>query len=295
MNWRATRADNSGAQLALPVRRGRRARARWRAGSSSSRSRRRTVGKFLPEAHVTRLQAATPGGRPGLLCADARSGPSAAGASTWSRSRSTATAACTATRISAMPTSEATAAGERLQKVLAGAGVGSRRAGEELIRAGRVRVNGGVVEQLGSRVDPAPRSRSRWMGASSQLAAARLPLRAAEQASRAWSRPPTTRRVVQPCSTWSKPRYRLFPVGRLDLDSEGLVLLTDDGQLTYRLTHARYEVEKQYHAQVTCRDLDHRRLDELRRGVDARRRPGPRRRGAHRPHDARPVPGSASC
>ncbi|MBV9359090.1 MAG: rRNA pseudouridine synthase, partial [Chloroflexi bacterium] len=61
--------------------------------------------------------------------------------------------------------------------------------------------------------------------------------------------------------------HRLFPVGRLDLDSEGLVLLTDDGQLTFRLTHARYDVEKQYHAQVTCRDLDHRRLDQLRRGV----------------------------
>jgi pseudouridine synthase len=162
-----------------------------------------------------------------------------------------------------MPTSDA--AGERLQKVLAGAGVSSRRAGEELIRAGRVRVNGEVVQQVGSRVDPG-RDRIELDGRELQLNKGvfhyellNKPVGVVTTAHDPRGRPTVLDLVESP--------HRLFPVGRLDLDSEGLVLLTDDGQLAFRLTHARYDVEKQYHAQVTCRDLDHRRLDELRRGV----------------------------
>ncbi len=166
-----------------------------------------------------------------------------------------------------MPTSDRTAAaGERLQKVLAGAGVSSRRAGEELIRAGRVRVNGEVVNQVGSRVDPS-RDRVEVDGRELELEQRQAhhyellnkPVGVVTTAHDPQGRPTVLDLVESP--------YRLFPVGRLDLDSEGLVLLTDDGQLTFRLTHARYDVEKQYHAQVTCGDLDHRRLDELRRGV----------------------------
>ncbi len=62
-------------------------------------------------------------------------------------------------------------------------------------------------------------------------------------------------------------RGRLYPVGRLDADSEGLVLLTDDGPLTYRLTHARYGVEKEYHVLVRCA-LDRPRLKQLVEGVE---------------------------
>src|SRR5437667_32947 len=61
---------------------------------------------------------------------------------------------------------------------------------------------------------------------------------------------------------------RLYPVGRLDIDSEGLVLLTDDGELTFRLTHARFGIEKEYHVVVTCsEELDEPLLERLRRGV----------------------------
>ena len=159
----------------------------------------------------------------------------------------------------------AASAGERLQKVLASVGVSSRRAGEELIRTGRVRVNGKVVQQVGSRVDPS-RDRIEVDGRELQLQRRvphyqllNKPVGVVTTAHDPQGRPTVLDLVETP--------YRLFPVGRLDLDSEGLVLLTDDGQLTFRLTHARYDVEKQYHAQVTCRDLDHRRLDQLRRGV----------------------------
>jgi 23S rRNA pseudouridine2605 synthase len=60
---------------------------------------------------------------------------------------------------------------------------------------------------------------------------------------------------------------RLYPVGRLDSDSEGLVLMTDDGELTFRLTHARFGVEKEYHVQVACPDFGEQHLEQLRAGV----------------------------
>src|SRR5262249_46303538 len=63
--------------------------------------------------------------------------------------------------------------------------------------------------------------------------------------------------------------HRVYPVGRLDIDSEGLVLLTDDGELTFRLTHARFGIEKEYQVSVASPDyaFDERQLEELRRGV----------------------------
>jgi 23S rRNA pseudouridine2605 synthase len=60
---------------------------------------------------------------------------------------------------------------------------------------------------------------------------------------------------------------RIYPVGRLDIDSEGLVLLTDDGELTFRLTHARFGVEKEYQVEIACDDFGERHLEQLRRGV----------------------------
>lgn len=64
-----------------------------------------------------------------------------------------------------------------------------------------------------------------------------------------------------------RAEQRLYPVGRLDIDSEGLVLLTDDGELTFRLTHARFGVEKEYHVLVRCRGLGEPTLEQLRHGV----------------------------
>lgn len=152
---------------------------------------------------------------------------------------------------------------ERLQKVLAAAGLGSRRECEELILAGRVEVDRKVVTELGTRVDRA-RQEIRVDGA---------PLRRPRWVYYAVNKPPgvvSTRRdpAGRPRVTDLVPehRERLFPVGRLDLGSEGLMLLTNDGELANRLTHPRYGVPKTYRVQVAGvpdRDV----LVELRRGV----------------------------
>jgi 23S rRNA pseudouridine2605 synthase len=135
----------------------------------------------------------------------------------------------------------------RLNKALAGAGLGSRRAVEELVRAGRVAVNGEVVSDLGRRVDPA---RDRVTVDGSRVALdptlrywlLNKPAGVVSSAADEHGRPTVTQLVPQ--------RPRVFPVGRLDRDTEGLLLLTNDGPLAYRLTHPRYGVEKRYLAEV---------------------------------------------
>ena len=137
----------------------------------------------------------------------------------------------------------------RLQKVLAQAGIGSRRACEELIVAGRVSVDGRVVDVLGSRVDPT-RSTIEVDGERIVTDTKLLHLALNKPAG-----------VV---STMSDPegrpsledyvaRYdtRLFHVGRLDADTEGLLLLTNDGPLANALMHPSHEVPKTYLAEVT--------------------------------------------
>lgn len=151
---------------------------------------------------------------------------------------------------------------ERLQKVLARAGLGSRRSCEELIREGRVTVNGRVAT-LGDRADPA-RDRVEVDGG-------RVPLDP-ELRYFALHKPPgvvTTARDPQGRPTVSDyyPRGpRVFPVGRLDRDTEGLLLLTNDGELANRLTHPRFGVEKEYLAEVEGTPSDSL-LHRLVRGV----------------------------
>lgn len=141
--------------------------------------------------------------------------------------------------------------GERLQKVLAAAGVASRRACEALITAGRVRVNGSVVDVLGARVDPA-RDEVSVDGVVVQLDA--------EKRYFVLNKP---RGVV---STMSDDRgrrdlseftrdvaERIFNVGRLDTDTSGLLILTNDGELAHELAHPKYEVQKTYVAKVRGR------------------------------------------
>lgn len=136
--------------------------------------------------------------------------------------------------------------GERLQKVLARAGIGSRRASEELIAAGRVTV-GGEVAVLGRRVDP-ERDRIELDGVPvvtrTDLVYYLLnkPVRVVSTADDPEGRPTVVGLVP--------PEPRVFPVGRLDWDTEGLLVLTNDGELTHRLTHPRHGVEKEYLAEV---------------------------------------------
>lgn len=154
---------------------------------------------------------------------------------------------------------------ERLHKVLAHAGVASRRAAERMIQAQRVRVNGAVIQSLGTQVDP-DTDRIEVDGrllaktdVTHQYLMLNKPLGVVSTASDPEGRPTVVDMV--------RATRRLYPVGRLDIDSEGLVLLTDDGELTFRLTHARFGVEKEYHVLVTCPDLTQASLAELRTGV----------------------------
>jgi 23S rRNA pseudouridine2605 synthase len=132
--------------------------------------------------------------------------------------------------------------GERLQKVLAQLGVGSRRACEELIAAGRVAVNGEIAV-LGRRVDP-DTDRVAIDGVPVGIRpglvyyALNKPAGVISTVSDPQRRPAVTELVP--------PEPRVHPVGRLDADSEGLLLLTNDGDLTFRLTHPRFGVEKEY-------------------------------------------------
>jgi 23S rRNA pseudouridine2605 synthase len=171
---------------------------------------------------------------------------------------------------------EARPDGVRLQKVLAQAGVASRRAAEELIAAGRVSVDGKIVREMGRRVDPE--------SAVVHVDGARIVLRD-DLVHLALNKPRGILSTMsddrgRPCvgdlivergvvdeHFDGSPRARLFHVGRLDADTEGLLLLTNDGDLGHRLMHPSYEVEKTYLAEVmgqVPRDLGRR----LRNGID---------------------------
>jgi 23S rRNA pseudouridine2605 synthase len=140
-----------------------------------------------------------------------------------------------------------TATGERLQKVLAQAGLGSRRACEELIAAARVTVNGEVAT-LGTRADPevdAIEVDGARIGVREGLVHYLLnkPAGAVTTASDPQGRPTVVGLVP------AEPR--VYPVGRLDADTEGLLVLTNDGELAHRLTHPSFGVDKEYLADVT--------------------------------------------
>jgi pseudouridine synthase len=153
---------------------------------------------------------------------------------------------------------------ERLHKFLSQAGVASRRKCEELIAAGRVKVNGETVSLAGSKVDPEhdrvevdgkpvalPKRHVYWLlnKPAGYVSTVRDPQ----------GRPTVIDLVNQ--------AERLYPVGRLDLDSEGLLLLTDDGELTQRLTHPSYEHEREYQVLVEGRPTQNA-LQRLRAGVE---------------------------
>lgn len=136
--------------------------------------------------------------------------------------------------------------GERLQKVLAKAGLGSRRAVEELIAGGRVRVNGSRAT-LGRRIDPAKDKvevDGYTIPVQPDLVCYLLnkPAGTVSTAGDPQGRPTAVDLV--------DPSVRVWPVGRLDIDSEGALLLTNDGDLTMRLTHPRFGVPKTYVAEV---------------------------------------------
>lgn len=152
--------------------------------------------------------------------------------------------------------------GERLQKILAHAGIASRRKCEELILAGRVRVNGKIVSELGAQADAA-RDRIEVDGA---------PIRSERKVYIALHKPRgylsdvDESRGKKLAVDLVPSRERLYAAGRLDANSEGLLLLTNDGAWTHRVTHPRFGHEKEYLALVAGEPSD-AALAKLHKGV----------------------------
>src|SRR5438105_2687156 len=153
---------------------------------------------------------------------------------------------------------------ERLQKIIAHAGVASRREAESMIRDGRVTVNGRVVTELGSKADAA-RDHVKVDG---KLITRKEPHRyillyKPKEVMTTVEDPQGRRTVID---LVRGVRERIYPVGRLDFHSEGLVLLTNDGDLAYKVSHPTHGSVKTYHVKV--RGVPEERLvDKLRRGI----------------------------
>ena len=153
---------------------------------------------------------------------------------------------------------------ERLQKILAAAGVASRREAEKVITAGRVRVNGKLVTELGTKVDPK----------KARITVDGKPIKVESKVYYLFNKPrgvvttmsdPQGRRTVADFMQDSKER--VFPVGRLDYATEGLLILTNDGDLAFRLTHPTAEIPKTYMAKIEG-TLTEKDLNPIRSGVE---------------------------
>ena len=154
--------------------------------------------------------------------------------------------------------------GVRLQKVLAAAGVASRRASEIMIDEGRVEVNGKIVTEQGRRVNP-DRDQIRVDG--SRIPPPRRHMYLVLNKPRgviSTMDDPEGRTTL--ADYLPRTKERLFHVGRLDTETEGLIILTNDGEFAHRLAHPSYEVRKSYHVQVAG-VMDNRTLKRLEKGV----------------------------
>ena len=148
----------------------------------------------------------------------------------------------------AAPSAAGRTSGVRLQKILSTAGIASRRAAERLMQEGRVTVNGRVVTELGTRADPvrdAVRVDGRRVGRARRL---RYILLNKPRGVVTTRNDPQRRRTV--LDLLPRVREYVYPVGRLDYDSEGLLLLTNDGDLAASLMHPRHGLERVYEARV---------------------------------------------
>ena len=159
---------------------------------------------------------------------------------------------------------------ERLQKILSHAGVASRRAAEKLITEGRVSLNGATVREMGVKADPAVddiRVDGRRVKGAERLRYILLYKPTGYVTTRS---DPQRRRTVM--DLLQGVREYVYPVGRLDYDTEGLLLLTNDGDLAAMLTHPRHEVARTYEARVAGVP-EAEALEQLRRGIplDGRR------------------------
>jgi 23S rRNA pseudouridine2605 synthase len=152
----------------------------------------------------------------------------------------------------------------RLAKYMAHAGVASRRAAEEIVRAGRVTVSGEIVLDPARDVDDSSAvsvdGRLLSGAETTVIYAVNKPVGVVSTAKDTHGRPTVVDLVAN-------EKARLYPVGRLDADTSGLILLTNDGELAYRLTHPSFEVKKTYRAHVRGGPVGEPALRRLREGV----------------------------
>ncbi len=151
---------------------------------------------------------------------------------------------------------------ERLQKVLAAAGVASRRKAEELIEKGRVSVDGVTITSLGYKVS-----------GSEDIKVDGCPIQKEEKVVYIFNKPKNVitslaDEIGRPCvgDYFKEVPYRLFPVGRLDFASSGLLIMTNDGDLTNKIIHPRYRIPKTYEATVFG-NLSIKEISKLKKGV----------------------------
>lgn len=152
----------------------------------------------------------------------------------------------------------------RLQKFIADAGLASRRAAEKMIARGDVKVNGQVVTEMGIKIDPTKdevtyKSKVLRKQAEHEYYLLHKPTRVVSTAADEKGRTNVVDMVESP--------YRLYPVGRLDFLSSGLLIMTNDGDLTYKLTHPKHEIDKTYTVKVEP-PMSLAAVKKLRAGVD---------------------------
>lgn len=150
---------------------------------------------------------------------------------------------------------------ERLQKIIAHSGICSRRKAEELILAGKVKVNGEVIRELGYKAD-----------FNDEIMVDNRPITTEEKVVYMLNKPKNVISSVsddkgRKCVTdLVESKYRLYPLGRLDYDSSGLILLSNDGELMQKLIHPKYEVEKVYEVKIDGLISDNE-IKKLEKGV----------------------------
>jgi 23S rRNA pseudouridine2605 synthase len=154
---------------------------------------------------------------------------------------------------------------ERLQKFMSAAGVASRRHAEEMIKAGVVKVNGVTVKELGTKVDPDKDKVT--VNGKKILAPTNFLYLAMNKPKRYMTTrdDPRKRRTVYDLLP-KELRNVVWPIGRLDFNTEGLLLFTNDGELTHKLTHPSFEHEKEYEVQLD-KELSSGRVEKIQTGM----------------------------
>ncbi len=155
---------------------------------------------------------------------------------------------------------------ERLQKLIARAGICSRREAEKIISAGRVTVDGKIFRELGAKADPT-KNKIRVDGKLLHFGAEKIYLLLNKPRGFVSTVKDERGRKTVLDLLGENFSERVWPVGRLDLNSEGLLILTNDGDLTNALIHPRFEVSKTYRAKISG-DVTEEKLDKLRAGIE---------------------------